>query len=168
MRSSFVRLSLITVIVGSVFFGPGIKSYSEGTREVIDVLSFHWGITQTDFARVCIANPNQSRGQGDDILLRSVISFDVQARERIERELRIPVGEVRCTDVTPEQLVTAGAVPESTGRVNFVLTLSAFNDVNSRAISAGQNLPIGSIETIKRATGQTRIYQGIHWRFDPS
>jgi hypothetical protein len=91
----------------------------------------------------------------------------LQSGERImERALRIPVGAFRCTDVTPEQLVAAGAVPEPTGRVNFLLIASAFTDVDTSAINPGQQLPVGSIETIERETGQTRIYGGIHWAFD--
>ncbi|HSE30254.1 MAG TPA: hypothetical protein VLA93_01625 [Pyrinomonadaceae bacterium] len=167
MRNSFVRISLITVIFGLVVFGPGLKSYSmEQEDKFIDVLSFHWGVTQTQFARVCLVNtPSPSdTHEIEQIAFTFVQIEDELGQTLINRALPIPANEVRCTDLTYRQLDDSGLGTEPSGRKQFLIdivdgTSNTPNTTPSRELK-------GSIETIDVNSAQTRIYQGIHWRFD--
>jgi hypothetical protein len=168
MRCSFLRISLSTVMVGLVVFGPGMKSYSAEPEKVVDVLSFHWRVTQTQIARVCVAN---TQSPSDTHEIEQIAFTFVQVENElgqtiIRRELPIPVNEFRCTDLTYRQLDEAGLGTEPLGRKHFLIDII---DGISNTPNTGRSPELtASIETIDVDPAQTRIYQGIHWRFDNS
>ena len=166
MKSSVVRFSLVTVIVGLVVFGPGMKSYSQSNTGVwIDVLSFHWGVTQTDFARVCVANTRTGNEPPTETIALTFVQIKNEVGQTlIRRELRIPVNEFQCTDLTYRQLGDAGLGTEPSGRRQFLINV--IDGTSNTPTSAQPGQLDGSLETIDVETTQTRIYQGIHWRFD--
>jgi hypothetical protein len=117
-----------------------------------------WAITSTQTFRACVSNAAPGDGDNDDleafaIFMRSPVS------QVIERDLRVPVGEFRCTDVFPSDFIAAGAVPEATGRIQFQIDIVHTNEVASS--NSAQESAVGSIETIETATGKTTVYQRL-------
>jgi len=157
MKSNISRLSFIGVIVVSALIVAGLKGHSEAQVQSDDPQTFIWRISPTQIARVCLANaPNPNDPPTETISINFVAIKNQSGQTAIQRELRIPVGEFRCTDFTPRQLEDAGFRSEPLPGKTFLIFCHGPNGPSQQTV--------GSIETIDVESGETRIYLGIHPR----
>jgi hypothetical protein len=160
MKSNIFRVSFIGVIVVSLLIVAGLTDHSKAQVQSDDPQSFIWGISPTQIARVCLANaPNPNDPPPTETISVYFVAIKNQSGQTvIQRELRIPVGEFRCTDFTLRQLEDAGLPTDRPPKKTFLIFCSGPNTASQQTV--------GSIETIDIESGQSRIYLGIHWRSD--
>jgi hypothetical protein len=82
------------------------------------LVRFAWGITNFESMRVCMIGSGQAgRRVAEEVGV--FWFFDQHNSELLRKEVRVLQGGFGCVDTTYEELVGAGVVPESTGRLQF-------------------------------------------------
>jgi hypothetical protein len=167
MRSNVVRFSLVAVVLALTVAVVGVRTYTASSNNQIDVQSFHWHIAPTQIARVCLANTVTPGDPAptETFSLNFVAIKDQFGRTAIERPLRIPVGESRCTGFSYQQIVDAGVGADPLAGRTFLIFVSRPKGTSDSQNTGLPQQMVGAIETLDE-NGQTRIYLGIHWRFD--
>jgi hypothetical protein len=167
MRSNRVRVAAIMILLSFLVVGSVIKTYSQRDGNEIDVQSFHWHLAPAQIARVCLAKPPTSDGPPptETISLNFVTIKNQLGQTAFERALPVPIGEMRCTDVTELQLENVGFSTEPLPGRTFLIFLSGPTGTSRNQNVGPSEQMVWSIETIDVNTAQTQMYQTFHWRF---
>lgn len=140
------RMSIVIVaIVTSAFCLQSViwdsrPAYAQ-TSSRSAYLRFAWGITSLESVRVCMVGSGQAKPSSDEAGL--FWFFEEDNAEMLVKEIRLQGSQFHCVDTTYSELVGAGAVPESTGRVQFALAVPALESHTA------------AVQTIDTITGST-------------
>jgi hypothetical protein len=134
----------------------------------MEILSFAWGASQSQTFRVCISNPEVSPQSSDPTETVSLHFAKIQTQAGnvvLERELRVPVGEFRCVDISYDELVAAGLDPEPTSLIQYLIVIdSRSSRGRTDTVGASQRVTVGALQSINVGTGKIELYQSFDTR----
>jgi hypothetical protein len=148
MKHNVIRYSMIVLLIGLVALAAG-RAYAQERGQWIEVLSYSWGFTQGETARISVtlrrlANPQQPAVNARIQLL------DTEGRVILQSdEIRVEPGQIRFWDA-PRNLIPAAGEP-GTGRLQLrtrMLVTTSSNDLAPETL-------MPTIEIIDGATGRT-------------
>lgn len=167
MRSNFLRRPIAALLgVGLLTVGFALSTYSKATHsheQQIQLISWHSGVTNQEVLRICIGDLKGTSQSGARPAENISLFFGkIQSQQGFgvwEVNFSVPLGEFRCADISHEELVRAGLVPEPTSRIQFLVVISAVGGSSSGrdTVGSAQRVTVGALETITIG-GQTVMY----------
>jgi hypothetical protein len=152
--------STVTVVMGVFIFA---SSPAWAAEPVCSTCSYAtaWGITDVEIVRVClvgvVTRPASATTQW------KVEVFGPDGETILGKRVRVPQQGFRCVDTTPEELRSAGVVPEVSGRLSFGLRVALEELVPLLGEEQRENITFGgngsyvnSVETINVHTSDVK------------
>jgi hypothetical protein len=148
----------LLAVVGALLAGGWLNAAQAepGGVRLFDISSpVVWGITSSEFVRVCLVGAAVQRtGDVTDWTIR-FLSQDGETF--LTKEVRVPQEGFQCVDTTLADLLNGGREVEPTGRVQFALRISPTDPVLPERLWETFGGNVYSIETIDALTGATSV-----------
>lgn len=148
MRHTVIRYGMIVLLIGLVALAAG-RTYAQERGQWIEVLSYSWGFTRGETARISVtlrrlANPQQPAVNARIQLL------DTEGRVILQSdEIRVEPGQIRFWDA-PRNLIPAAGEP-GTGRLQLRTRML----VTTSSMDFDRESLMPTIEIIDGSTGRT-------------
>lgn len=161
MTRTFCRTisALASLAFMAIFASSPVSAQEDGFGPIAEWFETLSQVSSTQTSRTCIAVQGLATVPVDIVLNVADSAGDVV----LQRDLRIPAGEFRCTDTPYEELVAAGLEPDrTTGAVTFRIDIIRPKTVGANeAISVGSNQTraVGAVMSMDTATGKVETYQ---------
>jgi hypothetical protein len=170
MKNRITRNRYVIGLIVVVFLAmeSGTRAYSRADNsQHIDLISYHWGINSSQMLKICIGNlegTTQSSDRPTETLSLYFVKIQSDAGYGVwEVNLSVPpLGEFRCVDISYDELVRAGLVPEPTSRIQFLVSITGRSSQDeTETVGSNQTITVGAVQTINVGTGNTVLYQAF-------
>ena len=171
MKNRITRNRYVIALFVVAFLGmeSGSRAYSRADNShvnQIDVISYHWGINRSQKLRICIGNLEGTTQSSASPIENLSVLAKIQSDSGYgawEVNLSMPpLGGFRCVDISYDELVRAGLVPEPTSRIQFLLSITGRSSQDeTETVGSNQTITVGAVQTINVGTGKTDQYQAF-------